>query len=158
MGEEFTPITSQEQLDQIIGERVKREKEASAKKYADYNDLKTKSADYEKQLADLTKSLDDANGKMAAYEKEREELNGKISAYETHSVKLRIAREAGIPYELADRLSGGSEDEIREDAKNFSQYVGRAGSPPPLADTEPPVETDKAKAAIKRMVAGINNK
>ena len=152
MEEGFTPITSQEQLDRIIGERVKREKEAAAKKYADYDDLKVKAADYEKQAADLTKSLEDANGKIAAYEKEKAELNSRISAYETRSVKMRIAREEGIPYELAERLSGDSEDAIREDARNFSQYVGRTASAPPLRDTEP---AEGKNAAYSQLLSGL---
>lgn len=38
---DFTAITTQEQFDAIIGERLKREKETYSKKYADYDDLKS---------------------------------------------------------------------------------------------------------------------
>ena len=152
---EFTPITSQEQLDSVIGERLKRERETVSKKYADYDDLKSKAAGYETQIGDLSRSLDEANGKIAGFEQERQELNSRISAYETASVRTRIAQEAGIPYELADRLSGGTEEEIREDAKKLSQLISRNSTPPPLANTEPHMETDKTKAAIRRMAAAL---
>ena len=33
---DFTPIETQEQLDAVIGERIKRERETSAKKYEGY--------------------------------------------------------------------------------------------------------------------------
>lgn len=132
----FEPITSQEQLNKIIGDRIKQAKENAEKKYADYDDLKAKVSDYEKQIGDLSRSLDDASKQISGFEAERDELNSRISAYETSSVKMRIARETGIPYELADRLSGDSEEAIREDAKNFSQYVSRTNSAPPLKDTE----------------------
>ena len=133
----FEVITTQEQLDHVIGERIRREKEKAAKKYADYDDLKAKVSEYEKQIGDLSKSLDDASKQISGFEAERNELNSKISAYETRSVKMRIARETGIPYELAERLSGDTEDAIREDAKNFSQYVSKTNSAPPLAESEP---------------------
>lgn len=45
---EFTPITSQEELDRRIGPRLARERD----KYADYNDLKAAKAEYDKLLAD----------------------------------------------------------------------------------------------------------
>lgn len=133
---DFTPITSQDQLDQILGERLKRERESTAKKYADYEDLKKRSAEYEAQINTLNKSLDDAAKKAADHEKTVGELQAKISAYETNSVKMRIAREMGVPYELAGRLSGDSEDAIREDAKTLSQYVSKTHSAPPLRDSE----------------------
>ena len=132
----FEPITSQDQLNRIIGDRIKQARENAEKKYADYDDLKAKVSDYEKQIGSLSKSLDDASKQISDFEVERNELNSKISAYETSSVKMRIAREAGIPYELADRLSGDSEEAIREDARNLSQYVARTNTAPPLKDTE----------------------
>ena len=48
---EFTPITTQEQFDAAIGERLKRERESLAKKYGDYDALKQKTDDYERQIA-----------------------------------------------------------------------------------------------------------
>lgn len=42
----FEPITSQEDLDKRLGERLARERA----KYADYNDLKTKAAEYDKAI------------------------------------------------------------------------------------------------------------
>ena len=50
---DFTPIETQEQLDAVIGERIKRERETSAKKYEGYlspDDFKSKTVDYEKQI------------------------------------------------------------------------------------------------------------
>ena len=37
---EFTPIETQEQLDKVIGERVRRAERQAAEKYADYDDIK----------------------------------------------------------------------------------------------------------------------
>ena len=149
---EFTPVTTQEQLDQIISERLKRERESTSKKYADYDALKSANADYEKQIASLGKSLDEATKQISSFEQERAELTSKISAYETSSVKMRIAREMNIPYELADRLSGDTEDAIREDAKALSQFVTAKKSAPPLRDTEP---ADSKNAVYTQLLNGL---
>lgn len=45
-GDEFTPITSQDDLDRILGARLARERE----KYADYADLKAAKTEYDKLL------------------------------------------------------------------------------------------------------------
>ena len=157
MAEEFTPITSQEQLDSVIGDRLKRERETVTKKYADYNDLKSRVSDYETQVAALQASLDESAQKIAGYEAEKSELTSRISAYEASSVRMRIAREVGIPYELADRLSGDSEDAIREDAKNFSQYLVKNSTPPPLGDTEGE-KGGSSGSVYAQLLSGLNLK
>ena len=48
MADEFTPITSQEQLDQVIKGRIERAQAKAAERYADYDELKAKAAfDYQ---------------------------------------------------------------------------------------------------------------
>ncbi|NLS85764.1 MAG: phage scaffold protein, partial [Ruminococcaceae bacterium] len=103
---EFTPITTQEQFDAAIGDRIKREHETIAKKYADYDDIKTKNAAYETQVGELSQSMKDTAAKYAGYDKTLADLQGKVAGYEKGSLKLRIANESGIPYELAQRLTG----------------------------------------------------
>ena len=44
---DFEPITTQEELNRVIGERVKRAKEAAAEKYSDYDDLKSRLAEFQ---------------------------------------------------------------------------------------------------------------
>jgi len=49
------PITTQEDLDAIISERLKRKDEQMAKKYADYDDLRKSSEESAATIADLQK-------------------------------------------------------------------------------------------------------
>ena len=59
---EFTPITSQEQLESVIKDRINRERDTVNKKFEGYtspDDLKKIKDDYAKQIADLTKNADD---------------------------------------------------------------------------------------------------
>lgn len=152
---EFNPITTQEQLDAVIGERIKREKETLAKKYGDYDSLKTKVADYEKQIGDMSKAAEEAGKKYAGYDKVVADLQKQIKGYESSSVKTRIAHETGLPYELAGRLSGDTEDDIRRDAESLLKVMGSQRQAPPLASTEMGVDIDTNRAAMKGMLAGL---
>ena len=120
---EFTPITTQEEFNAAIGERIKREKETVSQKYSDYEDLKNKTTEYEKQIGELNRAIEDSGKKYADYDKNLADLQAKLSEYESSSVKTRIAHEIGIPYELAGRLSGKTEDEIRKDAESLSNLL-----------------------------------
>lgn len=149
---EFTPITTQEQFDAAIADRLKRERESQTKKYGDYDALKQKTAEQEQQIAALTKEASDAAKKYAGYDKTVAELNAKIKGYETDSVKTRIARETGIPYELAGRLTGETEDDIRKDAEGLAKLLGRNENPAsPLRDTETG-EPDGVTAGLKELL------
>lgn len=134
---EFKAITTQEEFDAAIKSRLERCKtsttEEVTKKFEGYispEDLNSKTAESQKQIDDLNAQLKIRDGSIA-------DLNAKVKAYETSSVKLRIAHESGIPYELADKLSGDTEEDIRKDAQTFSKYLGHTNNKPaPLATTE----------------------
>ena len=146
--EEFKPITTQAEFDTAIGERLKRERETLAKKYGDYDDLKTKVGDYEKQIAQMSKAAKESAEKYAGYDKNLAELQAKVKGYETDSVKTRIAHETGLPYELAGRLTGEDEAAIRKDAEALSKLLGgQKHKAPPLRDSEP---AGDGKAAAMR--------
>lgn len=146
--EEFKSITTQAEFDAAIGERLKRERETLAKKYGDYDDLKTKVGDYEKQIAQMSKAAKESAEKYAGYDKNLAELQAKVKGYETDSVKTRIAHETGLPYELAGRLTGEDEAAIRKDAEALSKLLGgQKHKTPPLRDSEP---AGDGKAAAMR--------
>lgn len=147
---DFTPITTQEQFDSIIGERLKRDREAQDKKYADYADLKKNCADYEKQIADLGKQL-----KSTETDKQTiESLQKQVKGYETDSVKTRIAFEVGLPYKMASRLNGEDEKSIREDAQSMRDLMGTKTPPPPTKSTEPET-VDSKRAAMASMLHNL---
>lgn len=153
---EFTPITTQAEFDAVIGERLKRERETLTKKYGDYDDLKNKVADYEKQIGQMTTAANEAAQKYAGYDKTLAELQAKVKGYETASVKTRIAHETGLPYELADRLSGDDEAAIRQDAEALSKLLGggQAHKAAPLRSTEKTSATG-ADAARKELLSSL---
>lgn len=127
---EFKTITTQEEFDSIVKDRLDRQ----AKKTADEvkksfegwlspDDVKAKTAALEKQIADLTAKLGDSK---AAYDK----LDGEKKALELDRAREAAARDAGLPFELAGRLTGTTPDELKADAKALSKLVsGKQGGP-----------------------------
>lgn len=152
---DFTPITTQEEFDRAISERIKRERETLEKKYSDYADLKSKVADYETQLGTLKSSFEESTKKASEFEKTVADLTGKISSYELTSLKTRIAHELGIPYELSGRLTGNDEKELRADAESLSKLVSAGKpTPPPLKDSEPNKGKDDPYRSLLTTIKG----
>ena len=127
MSEEFTPITTQEQFDKAISDRIQRERakyadydqlKANAEKYKDYDVLKKKAESYDTDKQKWDDDLAKARTTIA-------DQASKIKGYETDSVKTRIAHEFGIPYEMAERLQGESEEDIRKDAEAMKKLIGQ---------------------------------
>lgn len=126
---------TQEEVNSIVGDRVKKEQ---AKHLAEIESLNSKITAYEKQIADYPNQLKELNEKLTAQTKAFEESQAKISQYELQSVKLRVANEFGIPFELANRLNGTNEDEIKKDAESIKSFVG-------MKTKVPTKEVDDAK-------------
>lgn len=153
---DFTPITTQEELDRIIGDRLKREKETVSKKYADYDDLKASNADLTSKLAAAQKASADAAEKYKGYDQKVADLEKKVHGYEIDSVKTRVALSSGLPYEMASRLRGETEEEIQKDAESL-KGIWKPLSGQPMASPEPDIsDADNKKAALKQMLRKMN--
>ena len=110
------------------------------------------------ELATLQKQLDDANSTL---ESERTTLQEQIqtlekesNTYKTNDMKLRIALENNIPYELANKLSGEDEESLRQDAQTLANYIAKPETIAPLKDVEPPVvdsETESYKNILNNL-------
>ena len=159
---EFKVIETQEQLDAIIKERLDRAEKKQAEKYAGYlspADVDAKIADLNKQIEDLGNSLTGANDKAKTDAEAIAGLEAKVKNYETASVKSRIAHEVGIPYELANKLSGETEEDIRKDAEALKPFVTKT-SAPPLRDPEAPDagSGDPTRDSMKKLVENLEEK
>ncbi len=131
---DFEPITTQEKLDELLAaERAKFEGYASPENVAEY----------EKRIKTLT-------DKAAKLEKTNAELDSANKAHELNALKNKVARESGLRYELADRLSGTTEEELRADAKKLCEYTAVTA---PLKSTES--SADKLSAAMQRGAAAM---
>lgn len=154
---EFTPITTQEAFDAAIKDRLARERETVTKKFADYDDLKSKAVNYEQQIAELQRAGKESADASAALQKQVDALTAQNKKYETDSVKTRIALELGLPYAMAARLTGDDEAAIRKDAEGLSALFSRPGRDAPLKDTDPP-DVDSKQAALRRLTQNLTSK
>lgn len=150
---DFTPITTQEEFDNAIQARITREKEKFTQQYSDYDDIKSKNATLEKTIASQNKQIKEFTEKQSGHEKEVADLQSKITSYEKADLKIKVAREAGIPFEVAGRLSGDDEEALKKDAESFKKFLGKPKSQP-LKDTEPSGD-DMKKAGLKTMLGNL---
>lgn len=128
MATEFKAIETQEDFDAAIKARLDRNTKTVTdevkKSYEGYI-----SPDEAKKLTEqvnaLTAQLTERDGSIA-------DLTAKNKQYETASVKARIAHEKGLPFELAERLSGETEQDIAADAEKLAQFVGSQKPAAPL--------------------------
>lgn len=146
---EFKEIKTQEEFDAAIRSRLQREEEKYQDKIDELNGkIKT--------LEEKNRGLEEQVKSHPNNESEIEELKSKVKAYETNSVKMRIANELGIPFDMADRLKGDDEDAIRKDAEIIAKFMTKDTYVPPLGDPEgsQKSEDDKYKALLKGLEKG----
>lgn len=151
---EFTPITTQEAFDAALGERLRRERETAAKRFEGWSspdDVGKLESGYDDRIKSLEGELSTLRAEKEAQEKTLAERNQTIRAYESRSVKQRIAREVGLPIELAERLQGETEEDYRKDAEQLIGAVGSTRRAQPLATQEVRGGTDGSKAALRAL-------
>jgi len=147
----FKPIETQEELDNIIKERLKRERETTQKRYEGW----ISPEDHQKAIDDANKAFDDFKKVHEGDEQTIADLTAKNKAYETASLKSRIAHEVGLSYEWVSRIGGDDEASIRSDAESLKKLVGSGSKPLPTKNTEAGENYDKSTAALRQVLNGI---
>ena len=145
-GDEFKPITSQEELNKVVGERVKRE----AAKYSDYKDLKAKASLLD-DLEQASKSeIERAMDRVTAAEAEVAKVPNLVAdALRTHLVALHkineddaelflTATDPELLLKQVQRLTGREAERSEERKKN--------GNTNPREGTNPKPEDDEMRA------------
>jgi hypothetical protein len=122
----FEPITSQEDLDRILGQRLNRERD----KYADYDTLKAAADELQQikagQMTDMQRIQAEAEEWKSKYEAAEEQR----SQAELQALRALVASEKGLPPKLAARLSGGTREELEADADDLLAFVPSGPRPP----------------------------
>lgn len=128
---DYQPPATQADLDRMIADRLARERA----KYADYDDLKTKAAEFDKaseaQKSEAQRALERAEAAEAAAATSQQQL-----------LRYKVAAEKQIPSELAELLTGSTEEEMAAVADRLASFTGqpapqgfdhgpRGGGPPP---------------------------
>lgn len=138
--DEFTPITSQEDLNRIIGDRIKRVEA----KFSDYKDVAAKAAEYDKLQAANQTEAEKAAARIA-------ELEAELTGVRSESARLRIATEHGITDadDIALFLTGTDEETLTKQAKRLADRDAerkRKGNRVPNEGKTPSAKTDPASA------------
>ena len=123
---EFKVIETQEELNKIIQKRLaQKDKELaeSIKGYLKPEEVEDLKADFEKQLSESKKALEEAETKLREHDAEVSDLKEKAAAAETKLLKSKIAHETGLPFELAERIVGNTEEELKQDAENLKAII-----------------------------------
>lgn len=123
---EFTPINTQEEFEARVTEV--------------YGDVK----DLQGQINTLTGERDTHAATIA-------QLQGQIKGYEITALKQKIAKEKGIPMDMASRLTGDDEKALRADADAMATMLKNYKGPAPLHDPNPK-GTDPKTASMADML------
>lgn len=150
---EFKTIETQEELDNIVKERLRRERE----KFGDYDELKKRVSELESENGALKATVEETKQTIAKSDAQITELQGQVSNYETASLRTRIALQNGLPYDLADRLQGADEEALKADAERLAGFMRPATTQAPLRDTEPAMGDDKTMQ-MKQMLRELQPK
>jgi len=106
---EFEAITSQEDFDKRVSARIARERA----KYADYTDLKTKAAEFDKLQEASKTEVQKVSERMAQLEKE-------LESERFNTVRTTVASAKGVP---AHRISGSTVEELETSAEDYLAEV-----------------------------------
>lgn len=145
-GKEFEPITSQEQLNRLIGGRI----DSVKSQFADYDDLKAKAAKFDEVEAKNLSELEKANRRAS-------EAEAKAAKYEQAEQRRtwvsEVAKSKGVP---ADLLRGSTKQDLEAHADQLKAAgIGTAPQRRATPPGKPAGDGDKtgsrAAAALREM-------
>lgn len=134
---------TQEEMDAIIGDRLKRERA----KYSDYEDLKAKATAYDAAEEANKSDLQKANEKAEALQAQ---LDALTKANQERELRDRISAETGVPASL---LRGSNEEDLRAQAEGIKGFASASkASYPNVKDSgevPPPTVSKEEILSIK---------
>jgi hypothetical protein len=133
---------TQADVDRIVADRLKREREATKTKYADYDDLKAKAAG--------ATTLEE---RVAGIEQQAKES-------EQRALRAEIANAKGLTPSQAKRLVGSTKEELEADADELLKDIGaqkKAGNHVPREGNNPKPAKDGDEREFVRNLFGRAN-
>lgn len=148
---EFKVIETQEQLDAIIKSRLDREKA----KYSDYDTLAEKIKNLEMENTNLKQTITEKETSESMNLTRITDLEKDVTSWKQKSLKQQIAMKNGLPFDLADRLQGDTEESLNEDAERLASLVSVKNYTQPLADKEPAFKEKGVDSAWRDVVKNL---
>lgn len=90
-GMSFKAIETQEELDNIIKDRLTRQKQTYEEQLKGYDQLKTQYEDLQKEAAGYKSALEEATQKASTSEQLIADLQSKVTSYEQAQLRTKIA-------------------------------------------------------------------
>ena len=150
---EFTPIETQEQFDAMVKERVERAKKSAAKEFEtqmkDLESIKEQLTSKDSEIEALKAKITDFESEKKANEESYQGMQKELSELKLKALKTNVAIEAGLPADLADRLTGEDEETLKADAEKLASFVGSKKVAPSFKTEEVP--EDPAEAGFREM-------
>lgn len=158
---DFEPITTQEEyqtrFNSDLGDRLKKNEEKWAKKFEGFlspTEVESKTADFEKQISELTLQLDEAKKQIDAHSKTVAEKDAQIKSFEIQQIKNRIALESGLTHDAIGFIQGEDEDSIRTSAEALKSLVGSTTSAHPFK-VEPKIDGSASSESVRKLVQNL---
>lgn len=150
---EFTPIETQEQFDAMVKERVERAKKSTAKEFEtqlkDLESIKEQLTSKDAEVEALKAKITDFESQKKSSEESIQSMQKELSEVKLKALKSKIAMDAGLPADLAERLTGEDEETLKADAEKLASLVGSRKVAPSFNNENVP--TDPAEAGFREM-------
>lgn len=130
---EFTPIMTQEDFDKAIQKRLaqkEREMTEQFKEYMSPDAVKDLKADFDRKVKEANEAVKVVEEKLKAKDQTVSDLTKRAEDAEGRLLKNKIAYENKLPLELAGRLIGSTEEELKADAESLASLMKPSAAPP----------------------------
>lgn len=150
MSEQFVEIKTQEEFEARMKDRLERERATVRKEFEGFMSPE----DAEKKYSGFM-SPEDVQEKYKGFlsPDEAAAKDKKISEYEIASKRVKVAMDAGIPYELASKISGTTEEEMKKDANTLAGFIKSNNKYPGFNPEGKP--DDEKTTAMKALLKGV---
>lgn len=110
--------------------------------------------EFDARVAEVYGDVKGLQGQITTLTGERDTLQAKVKGFEVGALRKRIAMEKGIPAEMADRITGETEADIRKDADAVAKLVKTIKGPAPLFDPDGK-QSDPKTADLRNMLSEL---
>ena len=117
------PVTTQEQLDKIVKDRLEREREKVRSEFSDYDDLKAKA----EKLDELEKSgSEELKKALAEVDNLKGELQTRDENAKLQKLRKQVAKDTGVPEDL---IQGADEESMKTFAEAVAAFAKKPSAP-----------------------------
>lgn len=149
---DFTPITTQEEFEKALSPRLERERNKVRKEFDGFLSPEDVQKKYKGYL-----SPEQVQEKYKGYfsPEEMAKKDAEINDYRLNSKRVEIALKQGIPYELARKVSGDTEEEMTKDAETLASFL-KSNTPGIKYNPDPVDSSSSVEAGLGQMLENLN--